>query len=322
MDPHRLRCRSLDQHAEERPIIGVVEEDRGPVDTAQNGVQRKAGCDDACVSGALSVCRLVSRRCRNISAMRRFVPGSSQNRTWSVTPSGSQPESFAVEQGSESCALSTPHRRHPPQCRASRAPPQGQPRQLRETRERQCHGQSSRCRAVFHSRVVSGRHPNARPRITRRHSSYGWLRLPRTTARVLAFTLVRGCPPPADRCADLPGYHVFSMSGSTRPRTPGSIRAARQSATRIVAYRRDKTVGTLQPKFSGLNTFRVGSTRYLCTSPAYRPTHRRACYQPRRKARYWARGSRLPRRDFHPLEHAALPGRTVPTSPHWEQPHA
>jgi hypothetical protein len=51
MDPHRLRCRSLDQHAEERPIIGVVEEDRGPVDTAQNGVQRKAGCDDACVSG-------------------------------------------------------------------------------------------------------------------------------------------------------------------------------------------------------------------------------------------------------------------------------
>jgi hypothetical protein len=33
MDPHRLRCRSLDQHAEERPIIGVVEEDRGPVDT-------------------------------------------------------------------------------------------------------------------------------------------------------------------------------------------------------------------------------------------------------------------------------------------------
>jgi hypothetical protein len=51
MDPHRLRCRSLDQHAEERPIIGVVEADRGPVDTAQNGVQQKASCDDACVSG-------------------------------------------------------------------------------------------------------------------------------------------------------------------------------------------------------------------------------------------------------------------------------
>ncbi len=104
-------------------------------------------------------------------------------------------------------------------------------------------------------------------------------------------------------------------SGSTRPRTPGSIRAARQSATRIVACRRDKTVGTHQPKFSGLNTFRVGFTRYLCTSPAHQPKHRRACYQSRRKARYWARGSRLPRRDSHPLEHAALPGRTVPVSP-------
>jgi len=57
------------------------------------------------------------------------------------------------------------------------------------------------------------------------------------------------------------------MSGSTGPRTPGSIRAARQSTTRIVAYRRVKTVGTHQPKFSGLNTFKVGSTRYLCTSP-------------------------------------------------------
>ena len=157
--------------------------------------------------------------------------------------------------------------------------------------------------------------PLCSARITGRHSSYGWLRLPRTTARVLAFTLVRGCPLPADRCADLPGYRVFSMSGSTRPRTPGSIRAARHGATPIVAYRRDKTVGTHQPKFSGLNTFRVGFTRYLCTSPAFVPTHRRACYQSRRKARYWARGARLPRRDFHPLEHAALPGRTVPDFP-------
>ena len=40
-----------------------------------------------------------TRRCHMISAIRRFVPGSSQNRTWSVTPSGSQPESFAEEQG-------------------------------------------------------------------------------------------------------------------------------------------------------------------------------------------------------------------------------
>ena len=156
--------------------------------------------------------------------------------------------------------------------------------------------------------------PLCSTRITGRHSSYGWLRLPSTTARVLALTLVHGCPLPTDRCSDLPGYRVFSMSGSTRPRTPGSIRAARQGTTRTVACRGAKPVGTLQPKFSGLNAFRVGITRYLCTSPAFAPTHRRACYQSRRKARYWARGSRLPRRDFHPLEHAALPGRTRPFS--------
>jgi len=100
-----------------------------------------------------------------------------------------------------------------------------------------------------------------------------------------------------------------------RPRTPGSTRAARQNATLIVACRRDKPVGTLQRNFRGSTPCKVGSTRYLCTSPALAPTHRRGCYQPRRKARYWARGSRLPRRDSHPLEHAALPGRTVPGIP-------
>jgi hypothetical protein len=88
--------------------------------------------------------------------------------------------------------------------------------------------------------------------------------------------------------------------------------AACHRAAPVVAYRRDKTVGTRQPKLSGLNTFKIGFTRYLCTSPAFVPTHRLVYYQPRRKARYWARGSRLPRLDSHPLENAALPGRTVP----------
>jgi hypothetical protein len=66
-------------------------------------------------------------------------------------------------------------------------------------------------------------------------------------------------------------------------------------------------------QFSGLNTFRAGITRNRAPRLLIWPTHRRSCYQQRRKARYWARGSRLPRRDFHPLEHAALPGRTVPS---------
>jgi hypothetical protein len=175
--------------------------------------------------------------------------------------------------------------------------------------------ESSRCRAVFHSRVISGRHPFARPA------------LPGVTARMGGSEF--HAPPPASS-----PLHLFAGARLQRtdarislvttcsqcqarhgPRTPGSVRAARQSATRVVACRGAKPVGILQPKFSGLNTFRVGSTRYLCTSPAYQPKHRRGCYHPRRKARYWARGSRLPRRDSHPLEHAALPGRTVPVFP-------
>ena len=34
----------------------------------------------------------------------------------------------------------------------------------------------------------------------------------------------------------------------------------------------------------GAHAFRDGITRYLCTSPAFMPTHRRGCYHPRRKA--------------------------------------
>jgi len=162
--------------------------------------------------------------------------------------------------------------------------------------------------------------PLCSTRITGRQRSYGWLRLPSTAAHVLALTLVHGCPSPADRRLDLPGYRIFSMSGSTRPRTPGSTGTARHRAAPVVAYRRVKAVGTHQSKLSGLNTFRVGFTRYLCTSPAFVPTHRLVCYQKRRKARYWARGSRLPRRDSHPLEHAALPGRTDPFLPFYANP--
>jgi hypothetical protein len=64
-------------------------------------------------------------------------------------------------------------------------------------------------------------------------------------------------------------------------------------------------------KFWGLNTFKVGFTRYPYTSPAFLPTHLQVRYRAHSKARYWARGERLPRWDSHPLKYAALPGRTV-----------
>ena len=52
-----------------------------------------------------------------------------------------------------------------------------------------------------------------------------------------------------------------------------------QGVAGVVACRRVKPVGTHQPKFSGLNTFRGGFTRYLCTSPAFVPTHPQGCCQ-------------------------------------------
>ncbi|MGH8489714.1 MAG: hypothetical protein ACREXS_12830, partial [Gammaproteobacteria bacterium] len=64
----------------------------------------------------------------------------------------------------------------------------------------------------------------------------------------------------------------------------------RLRAARIVACRRDNTVDTLRVILSGLNTFKLGITRYPCTSPAFVPTHQSACHQINCKARYWARG--------------------------------
>ena len=64
-----------------------------------------------------------------------------------------------------------------------------------------------------------------------------------------------------------------------------------------------------------------GSTRSGSASPVTFAPRLLSCLRidahvtGRRKARYWARGSRLPRRDSYPLEHAALPGRTVPGIP-------
>jgi len=171
---------------------------------------------------------------------------------------------------------------------------------------------SSRCRAVYHPHAVSNRHPQRCPPLPGIDTTIGGSDF-RTPPPVSSpFKLVHGCPHPADRDTDLLGYRAFSMSGSIWPRTPGSTGTARRGAVPVVACRRDKSVGTHPPNFSGLNTFKVGSTRSLYTSPAFAPTHRHARYRSRRKARYWARGSRLPRWDFHPLDYATLPSRTVP----------
>ena len=167
---------------------------------------------------------------------------------------------------------------------------------------------------MYRPHVISNRHPFAPPALPGIDTTIGGSDFRILPPVSLLFTLVHGCPPPADQDADLLGYRAFSLSDSTWPGTPGSTGTARRGAIPIVACRRDKPVGTHLPNLSGLNTFKVGSTRYLYTSPAFAPTHRRTRYRSRRKARYWARGSRLPRWDSHPLDYATLPSRTVPNS--------
>ena len=78
--------------------------------------------------------------------------------------------------------------------------------------------------------------------------------------RVLALTLVHGCPPPTDQRLDLPGYRVFSMSGSTRPRTPGV------PAPLAIAQRRLLPTGGTKPSTLTNQTFR-GSTPSRSASP-------------------------------------------------------
>ncbi len=126
--------------------------------------------------------------------------------------SGSRPEPFAVAQGSESSALSTPRVRLPPQRRVCRAPPQGRARQRRETREQGCHGQNplgvGPCFTRALSRAATRNADHALPGVTARmggsdfHASlpassllhlFAGARFPRTDARISLVTACSRC---------------------------------------------------------------------------------------------------------------------------------
>jgi hypothetical protein len=65
------------------------------------------------------------------------------------------------------------------------------------------------------------------------------------------FTLVHGCPLPADRCTDLLSYRVFGMSGSTRTRPPGKYPRYSPSRDAGCCLPGGKPVGTLPVDFRG-----------------------------------------------------------------------
>jgi hypothetical protein len=123
---------------------------------------------------------------------------------------------------------------------------------------------------VYRPHVISNRHPFAPPALPGIDTTIDGSDFRAPPPMSSPFSLVHGCPPPADRDTDLLGYRAFSMSGSTWPRTPGSTGTARRGAVPAVACQRAKAVGAHQLKFSGLNTFKVGSTRYLLHLACFR----------------------------------------------------
>ena len=111
------------------------------------------------------------------------------------------------------------------------------------------------CFTLTLSRAATRNADRALPGVTARMGGSDFHAPPPASSLLHLFAGARLQRTDAPLCAVLvleqAGYHVFSMSGSIRPRTPGSTHAARQSATRIVACRGDKPVGTLRLNFRG-----------------------------------------------------------------------
>ena len=152
----------------------------------------------------------------------RYVPPPSQNRTWSVTPSGSQLESFAIGRV-----------KHRP---------------LRETNKFGCHAQSplsvGACFPCPLSQTGTPSLPQHYPR-----SSLLWV--PPTPRHLRLLPRCSGLSEGAHilavrRCLGLLGYRAISVSGSIRLIYPGWVSPARQCADETVACWRLETIGHLQ----------------------------------------------------------------------------
>jgi hypothetical protein len=176
--------------------------------------------------------------------------------------------------------------RLPPRCQVFRAPRIRRARQRRETREHGCHGQNplgvGPCFTLALSQAatplldphyqastlvwVAPTSVHLRPCPRFLHLFTG-ARLQRTDARISLVTT----------CSQCQARHGLGPRGVPMPLARARHRLLPAGGTNPSALPTNS--------FSGLNTFKVGSTRYLCTSPAFLPTHRRVRYRPRRPGR-------------------------------------
>ena len=245
-------------------------------------------------------CRLVSRRCHNISAMCRFVPGSSQNRTWSVTPSGSQSESST--KGWDS-GLAIPHRLRAPSfrpgARSFRAAPRGRSephvrlaaRLVCQTLQSRGHGQSPlSVGPCFPARHLQTATPLLRPHY--RASPLLWVAP--TSARLRPhprflhlFAGARSLRTDV-RISSVTAYSHCQARHSLGPR--GAPLATGLRAAGVVACRWVKTVGAHPLKFRGSIPSRSASPVTLAPRLLSRLRICRPVTSARSKARYWARG--------------------------------
>lgn len=119
---------------------------------------------------------------------------------------------------------------------------------------------------------------------------YGCLRLPDTTALVLAFYTCRRVRVAPRRCPDLHGYCLLLVKLDAAFHPGGGDAVLPFASAPLLPASVLKLSAFPNAVISGLSTFTAGFTRFHCSSLAFVPTHQARCHQPACKARYQTRG--------------------------------
>jgi hypothetical protein len=159
--------------------------------------------------------------------------------------------------------------------------------------------------------------------MTGNQHDYRWLRRPRPTARVLAFFACSRVPAPCGPRRGPPRLPRILNVRLDMAWDPGEHRHRLPWRDTDYCLPEGQTRRHSPTKFFGAQHLQGRLHPFpLHLACCCVPTHRRARCRSRRKARYWARGSRLPRWDLHPLDYATLPSRTVPYSALFRVPYS